>query len=677
MSATVDVEAMSPQDRARYERKREHEFYRSERLSYLLTYLTATYALLSYYEPLRILAGSDIKWTDLSSPESVAQHEATSSTDKALTAFCQLAALRLKARRAMIFCFDSQHAYILGEATQTLSFEDDNVHDNKDGLWLGVTKIPRGYSVCEHTVNLPINHGSNAQDHNTSSNIHIVNNLCEDTRFCDLPYVSGGINARFYAGVPITTLRGFNIGAFCILDDAPRDGLEMKDVRFLQEMGSLVMGHLEMLKARAEQRRGTLMVKALNVFMENEPGSREEPVRPPTTATTKALEAITTELSNAQLADSPDHVLDQISLQHKLEDENALLTSGRTLNSLVADNNNNSLVMAPENVRPSLSRRSSTKSIAGPAPRKEEDPLRLRDQVSNNAMQSAADLIRTAVGADGVLFVDASISAFGELADETINHAKPDKEPDLLTSDTEGAGSATDSLEKANNQEEVSKPCTVLGASYGLVPANFSPPHAEIPKKLLQSLLRCHKHGKVFLYGAEGDYTSDTHTSDGSGFADGPSNSTASAAGRSAKDSSFQKRKRSTRSALGKKLGALFPQARSLMLLGLWNMSRDRWDAGCIVYSNSPIRVFSVESEMCYLKAFCDVITAKIGRLDVEMSHKVKSDFMSSISHELRRLVLMLIPTCSSSLQPAVLFMAFWVQLSSFMIKFMIARLRR
>jgi hypothetical protein len=28
MSATVDVEAMSAQERARYERKREHEFYR-------------------------------------------------------------------------------------------------------------------------------------------------------------------------------------------------------------------------------------------------------------------------------------------------------------------------------------------------------------------------------------------------------------------------------------------------------------------------------------------------------------------------------------------------------------------------------------------------------------------------------------------------------------------------
>ena len=542
----------------------------------------------------------------------------------------------------MIFCFDSQHAYILGEATQTLSFEDDDIHDNGDNLWLGMTKIPRSEAVCEATINLPTNHGSNANDENASK-IHVVNDLREDSRFHNRSYVTGGIKARFYAGVPITTAKGFNIGAFCVLDDNSRDGLKKKDVRFLQEMGSLVMEHLEMLKARAEQRRGTLMVKALNSFMENEPGALQEPSKPPPPASTRTLEAIAqaTELANVEGTESSEHMIEQLTLQHKLEDEEALLTTGRTLNSIVAEansvNNNNNAPIAPELTRPSLSRRDSTKSNTGLVPKKEEDPLKMRDQVAGNAMQSAADFIRTAVGADGVLFLDASMSNFGEMADEeAIDNTKPGRELESFTSDTDGAGSATDTLDRSNNQEDVSKPCSVFGASYGLVPANFTPPHAAVPKKLLQSLLRCHKHGKVFLYGAEGDYTSDTHTSDGSSFFDAQSTSLTSTAGRSTKDSSFQRRKRSTRSALGKKLGALFPQARSLMLLGLWNMSRDRWDAGCIVYSNSPIRVFSLESEMCYLKAFCDVITAKIGRLDVEMSHKVKSDFMSSISHELR-----------------------------------------
>jgi signal transduction histidine kinase len=541
----------------------------------------------------------------------------------------------------MIFCFDSQHAYILGEATKTLSFEDDDIHDKGDDLWLGMTKIPRGGSVCEHTVELPTNHGSNANDEDATK-IHIVNDLREDPRFCNQPYVAGGIKARFYAGVPITTEKGFNIGAFCVLDDNPRDGLKKKDVRFIQEMGSLVMEHLEMLKARAEQRRGTLMVKALNSFMENEPTTPQEPNKLMPAATTKTLEAIAqaTDIANEEGTESSELLVEQLTLQHKLEDEESLLTTGRTLNTIVAEansNNNNNAPIAPEIARPSMPRRDSTKSNTGLVPKKEEDPLKLRDQVASNAMQSAADFIRTAVGADGVLFLDASMSNFGEMAEEdAIDNTKPGRELEPFTSDTEGAGSATDTLDRPNNQEDTSKPCSVFGASYGLVPANFTPPHAAIPKKLLQSLLRCHKHGKVFLYGAEGAYTSDTHTSDGSSLFAAQSISLTSTTGRGAKEPSFQRRKRSTRSALGKKLGALFPEARSLMLLGLWNMSRDRWDAGCIVYSNSPIRVFSLDSEMCYLKAFCDVISAKIGRLDVEMSHKVKSDFMSSISHELR-----------------------------------------
>ena len=112
----------------------------------------------------------------------------------------------------MIFFFDSNYAYILAEATRSISLQDDSSHDIEDQLWLGTTKIPRGLSVCEHTINLPLNKGTNAGDDN-SDIIHIVNDLAEDIRFCDRPYVTDGPRARFYAGVPITTPKGSNIGA--------------------------------------------------------------------------------------------------------------------------------------------------------------------------------------------------------------------------------------------------------------------------------------------------------------------------------------------------------------------------------------------------------------------------------------------------------------------------------
>lgn len=55
--------------------------------------------------------------------------------------FCQLGAIRLDARRAMMFFFDAEYAYILAESTRTLSLQDDSVYDEDDSLWLGSTYV--------------------------------------------------------------------------------------------------------------------------------------------------------------------------------------------------------------------------------------------------------------------------------------------------------------------------------------------------------------------------------------------------------------------------------------------------------------------------------------------------------------------------------------------------------
>lgn len=220
----------SKEDRKRrlYESRREREFY-------------------SYFESVLAYASKEPKFCDLCNPLAAASHRATSSSDKTLTSFAQLAALRIGTRRAMIFFFDSDHAYVFAESTRTTSLQDDSHHAPGDSLWLGFTKIPRGLSVCEVTANLPANEGSNAQDPDTSSIAHIINDLTEDTRFCDKPYVLDGPKARFYAGVPITTLKGINIGALCVLDDKPRDGLELSEVDFMSGLASTIMSHLELV----------------------------------------------------------------------------------------------------------------------------------------------------------------------------------------------------------------------------------------------------------------------------------------------------------------------------------------------------------------------------------------------------------------------------------------------
>lgn len=222
------TESREARKRRLNESRREREFY-------------------SYSESILAYASKEPKFCDLRNEEAAASHRATSSSDRTLTSFAQLAALRIGTRRAMIFFFDSEHAYVFAESTRTLSLQDESHHAPDDSLWLGFTKIPRGLSVCEITANLPANEGSNAQDPDTSSMAHIINNLAEDTRFCDKPYVLNGPKARFYAGVPITTQNGINIGTLCVLDDKPRDGLGLRQVEFLRSLASTIMSYLELV----------------------------------------------------------------------------------------------------------------------------------------------------------------------------------------------------------------------------------------------------------------------------------------------------------------------------------------------------------------------------------------------------------------------------------------------
>jgi GAF domain-containing protein len=71
----------------------------------------------------------------------------------------------------------------------------------------------------------------------------IVNDLREDDRFAHLPVVDGTVMAyRFYAGTPITTDHGINIGSFFMFDDRPRpEGLTVEQRKCLSSPYQLII----------------------------------------------------------------------------------------------------------------------------------------------------------------------------------------------------------------------------------------------------------------------------------------------------------------------------------------------------------------------------------------------------------------------------------------------------
>jgi hypothetical protein len=103
----------------------------------------------------------------------------------------------------------------------------------------------------------------------------IINDLTQDDKFKDRPFVTSRPSLRFYAAMPICTKAGFNIGSLCVLDDKPRDGLSDVEIGFLGDMVITIMSHLEIGRVKDEHRRSEKMVKGLGLFVEGGSTLRE------------------------------------------------------------------------------------------------------------------------------------------------------------------------------------------------------------------------------------------------------------------------------------------------------------------------------------------------------------------------------------------------------------------
>lgn len=94
----------------------------------------------------------------------------------------------------------------------------------------------------------------------------LVSDAVSDPRALANPLVAGELGLRFYAGVPLRTTDGFNLGTLCVIDREPRDITE-GEVATLVDLAGVVMDELELrLSARAAvSREAGLRRRAENV----------------------------------------------------------------------------------------------------------------------------------------------------------------------------------------------------------------------------------------------------------------------------------------------------------------------------------------------------------------------------------------------------------------------------
>jgi len=112
-----------------------------------------------------------------------------------------------------------------------ISLIDDHRQWFKSCIGLEVDETPRELSFCTHTI----------QEPDSMS----VSDTTLDGRFAQNPFVVGAPYIRSYAGVPLCTPDGYNIGSLCALDVQPRT-FTRDQVQLLSGLSSLVIEELEL-----------------------------------------------------------------------------------------------------------------------------------------------------------------------------------------------------------------------------------------------------------------------------------------------------------------------------------------------------------------------------------------------------------------------------------------------
>ncbi|QRW03977.1 protein-histidine kinase [Ceratobasidium sp. AG-Ba] len=80
----------------------------------------------------------------------------------------------------------------------------------------------------------------------------IVLDTCLDWRFANNPLATGPPHIRFYAGAPLRTSDGYNVGSLCVIDDRPRDEFTPRQRHTLKEFAAIVMREMELWRDKIQ-----------------------------------------------------------------------------------------------------------------------------------------------------------------------------------------------------------------------------------------------------------------------------------------------------------------------------------------------------------------------------------------------------------------------------------------
>ncbi|MFY0482927.1 ATP-binding protein [Flavobacterium sp. PLA-1-15] len=149
-------------------------------------------------------------------------------------------------------------SYICQVSMAHISFIDENRQWFKSVIGFEASEMPREDTFCQYTI--------------LEEGLIEISDTLENQRFKNHPEVTGGLKIRFYAGIPLTTPDGYNVGTLCALDSAPKI-LKEEQKKALATLAKHIITQLELRITNVELRHQThvanLAVAAKDIFLAN------------------------------------------------------------------------------------------------------------------------------------------------------------------------------------------------------------------------------------------------------------------------------------------------------------------------------------------------------------------------------------------------------------------------
>jgi signal transduction histidine kinase/CheY-like chemotaxis protein len=545
---------------------------------------------------------------------------------------------------------DHQYQFVAVEMTRTHSLTEKRSAPNEH-IFLGVAKLDACVGVCPVTMKAFLDEtgewvrtGPNVIANRTR---YIINDFTIEPGYTDRPYVVNYPYFRSYLEVPLVSPLGYLLGSYCVVDNKPNDYDNDEKVGIMNEISSAIMAHLELRRIEQSRDRSEQLVRGLSGFINYEPTAphpSHTPSQPNTnnsSNTAQSMDRSMTEISSLMEQGQPvgapagsvsgsgswvnikvdgsswnqvssDTDLDRATdPRPSLDHASSSLESCRTVSSTVGKDSSETPPTTPRDEvgenpldRPDIPE-NTAESANQPAGLVTTGPgdmeLRPNGFISSANIKStlfrAALTIRQSMNMDGFMFLDAVPSAYTDRSDQL----SPDDTGDI-------------------SREGVVGPfCPAIVQSYlGQMGESVSQSsQTRLPEAVLQRFIRRFPQGHIF-----------------SADEFGPIDETYAPG----KPWPGLRMTESDNLRFRKDVATLFrgvPAAKYIIFLPLWHFQQECWYAAALGWVADPTRGVDV-ADLSLIATFGNTVMAEVSRLEALATSRAKSDFVSSISHELR-----------------------------------------